>query len=116
MSAAEMAHLMTLTVYVNMTADAGIGKWVEYAAKIAAAYKGDDDVAYLKTMTGDTMTVDGAAMTATLKTPDGVFPVAVEAPEEAGRRLFGFFGTAFPPITSSNFASASSAAGSIGGR
>ena len=35
-------------------------------------------------MTGDTMTVDGAAMKATLKTADGVFPVAVEAPEEAG--------------------------------
>ena len=30
-------------------------------------------------MTGDTMTVDGAAMKATLKTADGVFPVAVEA-------------------------------------
>ena len=32
------------------------------------------------------MTVDGAAKKATLKTADGVFPVAVEAPE-AGRRL-----------------------------
>jgi hypothetical protein len=39
-------------------------------------------------MTGDTMTVDGVAMTATLKTADGVFPVAVEAPEGAGRRLW----------------------------
>ena len=63
--------------------------WVEYAAKIATAFKGDDDVAYLKTMTGDTMTVDGAAMTATLKTADGVFPVAVEAPEAGRRRLRG---------------------------
>jgi hypothetical protein len=87
MSAAQMAHLTTLMVYVDMTADAGVGKWVQFAAKIATAYKGDDDdVAYLKTMTGDTMTVDGAAKKATLKTADGVFPVAVEAPE-AGRRL-----------------------------
>ena len=86
-----MAHLTTLTVFVDMTADASIGKWVEYAAKIATAYKGDDDVAYLKTMTGDTMTVDGAAKTATLKTADGVFPVAAEA-SEAGRRLWGFGG------------------------
>ena len=61
-----MAHLTTLMVYVDMTADAGVGKWVQHAAaKIAAAYTGGDDVAYLKTMTGDTMTVDGAAMTAT---------------------------------------------------
>ena len=116
MSAAEMAHLATLTVYVDMTADAGVGKWVQFAAKIATAYTGGDDVAYLKTMTGDTMTVDGAAKTATLKTADGVFPVAVEAPEEAGRRLFGFFGTTFPPpMTSGSFGGAS-AAGSIGGR
>jgi hypothetical protein len=89
LSPPEMAHLTTVTVFVDMTADASIGKWVEYAAKIATAYKGDDDVAYLKTMTGDTMTVDGAAKTATLKTADGVFPVAAEAPE-AGRRLWGF--------------------------
>ena len=91
LSPPEMAHLTTVTVFVDMTADASIGKWVEYAAKIATAYKGDDDVAYLKTMTGDTMTVDGAAKTATLKTADGVFPVAAEAPE-AGRRLWGFGG------------------------
>jgi hypothetical protein len=81
MSAAQMAHLVTLMVYVDMTADAGVGKWVEYAAKVATAFKGDDDVAWLKTMTGDTLTVDGAAKKATLKTADGVFPVAVEAPE-----------------------------------
>ena len=64
---------------------------------------GMDDVAYLKTMTGDTMTIDGAAMTATLKTADGVFPVAVEAPEEAGRRLQfgGAFGGAL--LTSGSF-------------
>ena len=91
MSAAEMAHLATLTVYVDMTADAGVGKWVQFAAKIATAYTGGDNVAYLKTMTGDTMTIDGAAMTATLKTADGVFPVAAEA-SEAGRRLWGFGG------------------------
>jgi hypothetical protein len=116
MSAAQMAHLTTLTVYVDMTADAGVGKWVQFAAKIATAYTGGDNVAYLKTMTGDTLTVDGAAEKATLKTADGVFPVAVEAPEEAGRRLFGFFGTAFPPIMSSNVYTMSSAANSIGGR
>ena len=45
----------------------------------------------LRAMTGDTMTIDGAAKTATLKTADGVFPVAAEAPE-AGRRLWGFGG------------------------
>ena len=91
MSATHMAHLTALTVYVDMTADAGVGKWVQFAAKIATAYTGGDGVAYLKTMTGDTMTVDGAAKTATLKTADGVFPVAAEA-SEAGRRLWGFGG------------------------
>ena len=103
MSAAQMAHLTTLMVYVDMTADASVGKWVQFAAKIATAYTGGDDVAYLKTMTGDTMTVDGAATTATLKTADGVFPVAVEAPEEAGRRLQfgGAFGGAL--LTSGSF-------------
>ena len=45
----------------------------------------------LRAMTGDTMTIDGAAKTATLKTADGVFPVAAEA-SEAGRRLWGFGG------------------------
>ena len=115
MSAAEMAHLATLTVYVDMTADAGVGKWVQFAAKIATAYTGGDNVAYLKTMTGDTMTVDGAAKTATLKTADGVFPVAVEVPE-AGRRLFGFFGTAFSMPLITTGPQSSSAAGSIGGR
>ena len=50
-------------------------------------------------MTGDTMTVDGAAKTATLKTADGVFPVAVEAPW-AGRRLSMFSGAL---LTSGSF-------------
>ena len=116
MSAAEMAHLATLTVYVDMTADAGVGKWVQFAAKIATAYTGGDDVAYLKTMTGDTMTVDGAAKTATLKTADGVFPVALEVPE-AGRRLqFGFFGYAVPMPIITTGKQPSSAEASIGGR
>ena len=116
MSAAEMANLEGVIVYVNMTADPGVGKWVEYAAKIATAYNGDDGVAYLKTMTGDTMTVDGAAKTATLKTADGVFPVALEVPE-AGRRLsFGFFGTAYEMPLITTGPQPSSAAASIGGR
>ena len=116
MSAAQMAHLTTLMVYVDMTADAGVGKWVQFAAKIATAYTGGDDVAYLKTMTGDTMTVDGVAMTATLKTADGVFPVALEVPE-AGRRLqFGFFGYAVPMPIITTGKQPSSAEASIGGR
>ena len=67
-------------------------------------------------MTGDTMTVDGAAKTATLKTADGVFPVALEVPE-AGRRLqFGFFGYAVPMPIITTGKQPSSAEASIGGR
>ena len=88
LSPPEMAHLTTLTVFVDMTADASIGKWVEYAAKIATAYKGTGTVAFLKTMTGDTITIDGGAKTASLETWGGLeFPVAVEVPDGSGRRL-----------------------------
>ena len=73
---------------VDMTADKKVGEWVEYAAKIATAYKGTGTVAFLKTMTGDTITIDGGAKTASLETFGGLeFPVAVEVPDGSGRRL-----------------------------
>ena len=82
----EMAQLQTLAVYVDMTADKKVGEWVEYAAKIATAYKGTGTVAFLKTMTGDTITIDGGAKTASLETFGGLdFPVAVEVPDGSGR-------------------------------
>ena len=84
----EMAQLQTLAVYVDMTGDKKVGEWVEYAAKIATAYKGTGTVAFLKTMTGDTITIDGGAKTASLETWGGLeFPVAVEVPDGSGRRL-----------------------------
>ena len=88
LDAMEMAQLQTLAVYVDMTGDKKVGEWVEYAAKIATAYKGTGTVAFLKTMTGDTITIDGGAKTASLETFGGLeFPVAVEVPDGSGRRL-----------------------------
>ena len=88
LDAMEMAQLQTLAVYVDMTGDKKVGEWVEYAAKIATGFKGTGNVAYLKTMTGDTITIDGAAKTASLETFGGLeFPVAVQVPDGSGRRL-----------------------------
>ena len=44
----ELKDLKSVSVFVDMTADASIGDWVPYVATLAAAYKKGNEVAFLK--------------------------------------------------------------------
>ena len=79
-----LAALQTFTAYVDMTADVSVGGWVAYSAKISAAYKKSDEVAYLETAAGAVVTVDRANQAITIKTAGGVvYPAAAEVPTHA---------------------------------
>ena len=63
-----------------MTDDVNIGHWVPYAAKVSTAYKNGDEVAYLKTFSGDRiqvnstnaiLTIDGVERAFASSVPDG---------------------------------------------
>ena len=84
----ELVHLAVFFAYADMRADASVGVWVPYTAKIASAFKKGDDVLTLKSSAGDVITVDRASQTATLKTTEGaVFPLGREPEEQTTRRL-----------------------------
>ena len=84
----ELVHLAVFFAYADMRADASVGVWVPYTAKIASAFKKGDDVLTLKSSAGDVITVDRASQTATLKTTEGaVFPLGEEPEEQTTRRL-----------------------------
>ena len=83
----QLTNIETISGYVDMTDDVNIGHWVPYAAKVSTAYKNaGDEVAYLKTFSGDRiqvnstnaiLTIDGAERAFASSVPDGA----------AGRRL-----------------------------
>ena len=90
----QLTSIQTISGFVDVTDDVNIGEWVPYAAKVSAAYKKGDEIAYLKTLSGDrfqvtttnaTLTIDGAERAFASSVPDGA----------SGRRLAdtAFMGT-----------------------
>ena len=94
----QLTNIETISGYVDMTDDVNIGHWVPYAAKVSTAYKNaGDEVAYLKTFSGDRiqvnstnaiLTIDGAERAFASSVPDGA----------AGRRLARTLPVALPVI------------------
>ena len=82
----QLTSIQTISGFVDMTDDVNFGEWVPYAAKVSAAYKKGDEVAYLKTFSGDRfkvtttnaiLTIDGIERAFASSVPDGA----------SGRRL-----------------------------
>ena len=93
----QLTSIQTISGFVDMTDDVNIGEWVPYAAKVSAASKKGDEVAYLKTFSGDRiqvnstnaiLTIDGAERAFASSVPDGA----------AGRRLARTLPVALPVI------------------
>ena len=74
--------------YVDMTSDPEVGGPVEATFKLGGAYKRSDTKAYLRTVDGYTIKLDGAAKTGSITMGSATYPVSEEAPAgSAGRRL-----------------------------
>ena len=82
----QLASIETISGYVDMTDDANIGEWVPYAAKVSAAYKKGDEVAYLKTFSGDRFKVTTTNAILTIDGVERAFASNVP-PGASGRRL-----------------------------
>ena len=75
MSSQDLAYLSVVSAYVDMTAAAAVGGWVEYSAKLASAYKKDTDQVFLTTVNGDALVVDRKLQTASITMAGVTYPV-----------------------------------------
>ena len=75
MSSQHLAYLSMVSGYVNMTAAAAVGGWVEYSAKVASAYKKDTEQLFLTTVNGDSLVIDRKLQTASITMAGVTYPV-----------------------------------------
>ena len=82
----QLAYLRDVTLYVDMTAAAGVGGAVEATFKLAGAYKRSTTQCTLLTTNGFAISLDQTAQTGSIVMDGSTYPVSASAPA-TGRRL-----------------------------
>ena len=85
MATNDLAKMKDIVVYANLTSLAEVGSWVEMTMKISGVYKADANKAFLRTNSGETLAIDRAAKSGTVKIDGTAYPITDTLP--AGRRL-----------------------------
>jgi len=81
----DLAKMKDIVFIADLTNLAEVGSWVEMTMKISGVYKADANKAFLRTNSGETLTIDRAAKSGTVKIDGTAYPITDTLP--AGRRL-----------------------------
>ena len=105
----QLTGIQTISgLFVDMTDEVNIGEWVPYAAKVSAAYKKGDEVAYLKTFSGDRfkvtttnaiLTIDGVERAFASSVPDGASGRRLRRGGGGGHRHIGWIIANYSPAS-----------------
>jgi len=85
MTTYDLAKMKDVVVFADLTNLAEVGSWVEMTMKISGVYKADANKAFLLTNSGETITIDRAAKSGTVKIGGTAYPIADDLPGK--RRL-----------------------------
>ena len=81
----DLAKMKDIVFIADLTNLAEVGSWVEMTMKISGVYKADANKAFLRTNSGETLAIDRAAKSGTVKIDGTAYPITDALP--AGRRL-----------------------------
>ena len=81
----DLAKMKDIVFIADLTNLAEVGSWVEMTMKISGVYKADANKAFLRTNSGETLAIDRAAKSGTVKIDGTAYPITDTLP--AGRRL-----------------------------
>ena len=85
MATNDLAKMKDIVFIADLTSLAEVGSWVEMTMKISGVYKADANTAFLRTNSGETLAIDRAAKSGTVKIDGTAYPITDTLP--AGRRL-----------------------------
>ena len=90
-----LAKLKEVTMFVDMSADPAVGGWVEATFKVEGAYKASADKVFLQINSADTITINRAALSGTLRKGGVDFPISDKHP---GRRALAEMPATLKPV------------------
>ena len=94
-----LAKLKEVTMFVDMSADPAVGGWVEATFKVEGAYKASADKVFLQINSADTITINRAALSGTLRKGGVDFPISDKHP---GRRALAEMPATLKPVAAAS--------------